>query len=67
MLIFWAGLFWMMKEWKSFNFGKYKGQRVDDVLKKDPGYYGWMMNGQFPLHTKKVLTAIKLRGAFGKE
>ena len=52
---------------ESFNFGKYKGQRVEDVLKKDPGYYGWMMNGQFPLYTKKVLTAIKLRGAFGKE
>ncbi|MBN2480597.1 MAG: 3'-5' exonuclease [Bacteroidales bacterium] len=50
-----------------FNFGKYKGQSVDDVLKKDPGYYGWMMNGQFPLHTKKVLTAIKLRSAFGKQ
>ncbi|MBN1414367.1 MAG: 3'-5' exonuclease [Bacteroidales bacterium] len=50
-----------------FNFGKYKGQRVTEVLKKDPGYYGWMMNGSFPLHTKKVLTAIKLRGAFGKE
>jgi DNA polymerase-3 subunit epsilon len=50
-----------------FNFGKYKGQRVADVLKKDPGYYGWMMNGAFPLYTKKILTAIKLRGAFGKE
>jgi DNA polymerase-3 subunit epsilon len=50
-----------------FNFGKYKGQRVTEVLKKDPGYYGWMINGNFPLHTKKVLTAIKLRGAFGKE
>jgi DNA polymerase III subunit epsilon len=50
-----------------FNFGKYKGQRVTEVLKKDPGYYGWMMNGQFPLHTKNVLTSIKLRGAFGKE
>jgi DNA polymerase-3 subunit epsilon len=50
-----------------FNFGKYKGQRVTDVLKKDSGYYGWMMNGAFPLYTKKVLTAIKLRGAFGKE
>jgi len=50
-----------------FNFGKYKGQPVEEVLKKDPGYYGWMMNGQFPLHTKKVLTTIKLRGAFGKE
>ena len=50
-----------------FNFGKYKGQRVDEVLKKDQGYYGWMMNGQFPLHTKNVLTGIKLRSAFGKE
>lgn len=50
-----------------FNFGKYKGQPVEDVLKKDMGYYGWMMNGQFPLHTKNVLTAIKLRSAFGKE
>jgi DNA polymerase III subunit epsilon len=50
-----------------FNFGKYKGQLVEDVLKKDLGYYGWMMNGQFPLYTKNVLTAIKLRSAFGKE
>ncbi len=50
-----------------FNFGRYKGQPVAEVLKKDPGYYGWMMNGQFPLHTKNVLTNIKLRGAFGKE
>jgi DNA polymerase-3 subunit epsilon len=50
-----------------FNFGKYKGQKVTEVLKKDPGYYGWMINGNFPLHTKRVLTAIKLRGAFGKE
>lgn len=49
-----------------FNFGKYKGQPVEDVLKKDPGYYTWMMNGQFPLHTKNVLTNIKLKYAFGK-
>ncbi|MFH2094159.1 MAG: 3'-5' exonuclease [Bacteroidota bacterium] len=47
------------------NFGKYKGQPVEDVLKKDPGYYGWIMNGDFPLYTKKVFTAIKLR-AFQK-
>jgi DNA polymerase-3 subunit epsilon len=47
-----------------FNFGKYKGQKVDDVLKKDPAYYGWMMNSDFPLYTKKVLTSIKLREAF---
>lgn len=44
-----------------FNFGKYKNMAVEDVLKKDPGYYGWMMQGDFPLYTKKVLTNIKLR------
>ncbi|HHU56858.1 MAG TPA: 3'-5' exonuclease [Bacteroidales bacterium] len=44
-----------------FNFGKYKGVSVEEVLEKDPGYYGWMMNGDFPLYTKKVLTNIKLR------
>ena len=44
-----------------FNFGKYKGQPVVEIMEKDPGYYGWMMNGDFPLHTKKVLTNIKLR------
>jgi len=43
-----------------FNFGKYKGTPVSEVLAKDPGYYGWMMNGDFPLYTKKVLTSIKL-------
>jgi DNA polymerase-3 subunit epsilon len=44
-----------------FNFGKYKGQPVTEILEKDPGYYGWMMNGDFPLYTKKVLTSIKLK------
>lgn len=43
-----------------FNFGKYKGKPVKDILQSDPGYYGWMMNGDFPLYTKKVLTSIKL-------
>ncbi|GBU08310.1 DNA polymerase III subunit epsilon [Bacteroidales bacterium] len=43
------------------NFGKYKGQLVSEVLKKDPGYYGWIMQGNFPLHTKKMITSIKLR------
>ena len=43
-----------------FNFGKHKGKPVIDILAKDPGYYGWMMNGDFPLYTKKVLTSIKL-------
>lgn len=46
-----------------FNFGKYKGQAVTDVLRKDPSYYAWMMNCDFPLYTKKVLTAIKIRMA----
>ena len=44
-----------------FNFGKHKGTPVSRVLEKDPSYYKWMMNGDFPLYTKKVLTAIKLR------
>ena len=43
------------------NFGKYKGQKVAEVLKKDMGYYGWIMDSDFTLHTKKVLTNIRLR------
>ncbi|MFV0566219.1 MAG: exonuclease domain-containing protein [Flavobacteriaceae bacterium] len=45
-----------------FSFGKYKGQKVEDILQSDPGYFGWILNADFPLYTKKVLTAIKLRG-----
>lgn len=48
-----------------FNFGKHKGKPVEQVLKEEPSYYSWMMNGDFPLNTKQVLTAIKLR-SFGK-
>lgn len=44
-----------------FKFGKYKGQKVTTVLKKDAGYFGWIQNADFPLYTKKVLTAIQLR------
>lgn len=44
-----------------FNFGKYKGQKVTDILLTDTGYFGWILNGDFSLHTKKVLTNIKLR------
>ncbi|MFC2089182.1 exonuclease domain-containing protein [Bacteroidota bacterium] len=43
-----------------FNFGKYKGRPVTEVLEQDSGYYGWVMQGDFPLYTKKVLTTIKL-------
>lgn len=42
------------------NFGKHKGKPVEQVLQTDPGYYGWMMRGDFPLYTKKKLTEIKL-------
>nr|WP_320120465.1 3'-5' exonuclease [uncultured Marinifilum sp.] len=45
-----------------FNFGKNKGKTVEEVLEKQPGYYGWVMNSDFPLYTKKILTEIKLRG-----
>lgn len=45
-----------------FNFGKYKGHPVEEVLKKEPAYYSWMINGDFPLNTKQKLTEIKLRG-----
>lgn len=44
-----------------FNFGKHKGKPVEKVLREEPSYYAWMMNGEFPLYTKKVLTEIKLR------
>ncbi len=44
-----------------FTFGKHKGALVDDVFEKEPGYFGWIQNADFPLYTKKVLTAIKLR------
>ncbi|MBQ2367538.1 MAG: 3'-5' exonuclease [Bacteroidaceae bacterium] len=44
-----------------FNFGRYKGMLVADVLQRDPGYYGWMMNGDFPLNTKQKLTEVRLR------
>lgn len=47
-----------------FTFGKYKGQRVKDVFQKDIGYFGWIQNADFPLYTKKILTAIQLRSRF---
>ncbi len=44
-----------------FNFGKYKGRAVADVLKAEPQYYDWMMKGDFPQHTKQKLTEIYTR------
>ena len=46
-----------------FNFGKNKGVPVVQVLKEQPGYFAWMLNGEFPLYTKKILTEIRLRTA----
>ena len=44
-----------------FGFGKHKGKTVEEVLEKEPGYFGWLLNADFPMYTKKVLTAIRLR------
>jgi DNA polymerase-3 subunit epsilon len=44
----------------TFNFGKYKGKSVEEVLRRDPGYYSWMLQGDFTLNTKQMLTRIKL-------
>ncbi len=49
-----------------FNFGKYKGMPVAEVLQKDMGYYGWIMGNDFTLNTKAMLTKIRLRELTGK-
>ncbi len=45
-----------------FNFGKHKGKTVEFVFSSEPAYYDWMMKAEFPLSTKRIITAIKLRG-----
>lgn len=54
------------RRFEAFNFGKYKGRAVDEVLRVDPDYYSWMMSGDFTFNTKQVLTRIRLRG-FNKQ
>ncbi len=44
-----------------FSFGKYKGRKVSEVFRSDPGYFGWIQGADFPLYTKKILTEIRLR------
>ena len=44
-----------------FSFGKYKGRVVSEIFRTEPSYYDWMMNGDFPAYTKKVITEIRLR------
>ena len=48
-----------------FNFGKHKGKPVLEVFRNEPSYYNWMMDGDFPLSTKRVLTMLRLK-AFNK-
>ena len=43
-----------------FNFGKHKGRKVSEVFSREPSYYSWMMNGDFPEYTKRVITRIYL-------
>ena len=50
-----------------FTFGKYKGCKVAPVLENDPGYTGWILEKDFPLYTKRVITALRLRSKFSKE
>ena len=53
------------KKEEVFNFGKHKGKTVSEVFTKEPSYYDWMMNGDFPAETKQVLTALRLRNFSG--
>ena len=50
-----------------FGFGKHKGKKVTEVLEKEPGYFGWVLNADFPRYTKKVLTEIRLNAMNTKE
>ena len=45
-----------------FGFGKHKDKKVTDVLTREPGYFGWVLNADFPRYTKKILTEIRLQG-----
>ena len=51
---------------ENFTFGKNKGRKVEEILEEEPGYFGWILNADFPLYTKKVLTAIRLRKGLGQ-
>lgn len=66
LLIDFARRFTMENGVEVFNFGKYKGRPVADVLKSEPQYYDWMMKGDFTLHTKQKLTEIFNRAMLKK-
>ncbi len=43
------------------NFGKYKGKIAEDIIRKEPSYYDWIMKSDFAQNTKDCFTRIKLR------
>jgi DNA polymerase-3 subunit epsilon len=45
-----------------FGFGKHKDKKVTEVLAHEPGYFGWVLNADFPRYTKKILAEIRLQG-----
>ena len=49
------------KKREIINFGKYKGRVAEEVLAQDPGYYGWIMQGDFTKNTKDCFTRIRMR------
>ena len=53
------------KDEEIFGFGKYKGRKVEDILEENSGYFSWLMDADFPMYTKQVLTKIRLR-KFGR-
>jgi DNA polymerase-3 subunit epsilon len=66
MIVDFARRFIMVNGIEIFNFGKYKGKVVADVLRSEPQYYDWMMKGDFTLHTKQKLTEIFNRALLKK-
>ncbi|MBQ2392893.1 MAG: 3'-5' exonuclease, partial [Alistipes sp.] len=54
------------KDEEVFSFGKYRGRKVEEVFREEPSYYKWMMDGDFPLYTKKVITDIYVRSRAAK-
>ncbi len=49
-----------------FAFGKHRGRSVAEIFEREPSYYSWMMNGDFPLYTKRVITEIRTRSLTNK-
>ena len=48
---------------ETINFGKYKGRAIKDVVMRDPGYFSWIQQGDFPLNTKRVFEQLRLKYA----